>query len=216
MYKTNAEKKIWIAAIGCPATGKTTLLKRLVEAFPEYSYSGNDQIITEGTILNFYHKKLFIENDHSFFFRFQMEVLPLRFSQSENAPDYSLVDETIFSTLAYTKALLKLKWIKDYEYHTFYQNYLNYLKFMNKPAKVLYLKCDTLFVVLSRIARRGRQIEKKYSIEYIEALQQGFAEVAQELIDEKYDVVELNTECCTEDELFETIEKELTALLPGL
>jgi deoxyadenosine/deoxycytidine kinase len=203
------QSKIYYATFGGPGTGKTTLLKKIVNNFPEYHYSGNDSITTDGSILNKYHKKIFYDNDYSYFFKFQMEVLPLRFWQTEECKNNSFVDEMIFDALAYSKALKKINWISDEEFHTFYQNYRALESFITKPKTVIYFHCDDIFLVLSRLAKRGRAIEKKFSIEYLEALLESFHEVSIAMKGEGLNVIELDIKSQTEQAIYDTVVKEL-------
>lgn len=183
-------KKPWFVSFGPPCSGKTTALKAM-HANENLPYVADNRILRRGERLNYYLRKAFEEDERSFFFHFQMEILPVRFWQTIEAPQYSLVDETIFSTLAYSRTLYQLKWITPYEYQTFYLHYLTYLKLLPRPNIIYYFTCDTE-TILRRIIRRKRKIEKFYTKDYIEALCQTFAEVAKELV-ENYNLIEIDT-----------------------
>lgn len=202
--------KIWYAIMGAFGTGKTTLLRRINEILG-YPCSSNNDIIREGTTLNKYHKKLFVDNEHDYFFRFQMNVLPLRFLQSQECQPNSFVDETIFDALTYTKAIKNLEWMKNEEYSTFMDNFEIMQKYLVKPKKIIYLSCDDIYTILKRLKRRGRIIEKKFTIEYIEALLMGFDEVYEEL-KYGYDIEKFDIEDFEDDDgmgLYNEVVKKL-------
>ena len=201
-------KKIWFTAFGAPGTGKTTLLNKIVAAFPEYTYVGNYAILTENTLLNHYLNKLFIDEDFSYFFKFQMEVLPQRFRDSYYCAHNSFVDKPIYDTYAYAKTLRKLKWIEDHEYQTFYSNFVLLDKLIPKPNAIIYLKCTSVYLILSRFAQRGRSIEKKYTLEYIEALLETFDEVACEM-KIGHSMLEFDIEQIEGNDLYESVIEQL-------
>lgn len=212
--------KQWLAAYGGPGTGKTTLLQRLSDTYRQdlnYEYVHNNSILEENSRLWRYHRKLFEEGDYSYFFRFQMEILPIRFRQSQESSENALVDESIFSTFAYTHALRTLDWLSADDYDTFLANYRIYSDHLEKPSCILFLDCPNIITILDRIARRQRAIEQNFSRAYLESLQHSFAEVADEIQKENR-LIRIDVENLTEDQLFETAVRELTSIgfLPAL
>lgn len=202
------ENKTWYTALGAPGTGKTTLLNRIVRAFPEYTYVGNYTILSENSLLNQYLNKLFIDGDFSYFFKFQMEVLPQRFRDSYYCVHNSFVDKPIYDTYAYAKTLRKLEWIEEHEYETFYSNFSMLDKLIPKPKSIVYLKCTNIFLLLSRLAQRGRGIEKRYTLGYIEALLETFDEVANEM-KSSYNMLEFDIEQIEGDDLYKSVIERL-------
>jgi Deoxynucleoside kinases len=182
MYNIHPETrdKVWIAGIGAPGSGKSTCLKAMSEKNRKFNYVSDDAPIADGNEINRILKKIFEDRQYKFFFSFQMKMLPVRFNQVMNGPDNALVDEAIYSTLAYSKSLRDLAWMTEWEYNTFFDNYVNYNKFIPRPKSVYYFKCsvDTLSL---RISRRGIQLEHNYTKSYLEALQMGFDDVVAEL-----------------------------------
>ena len=168
--------KKWYVAFGPPGAGKTTALKAIHSM---YSTVNVEAINILKNSLNFrkYLYKAFAEKKHRYFFHFQMEVLQLRFWQSYLAHDNSIVDESIFNPLAYTKALFSLKWIDKHVFDSFYMNYRGYQSILVPPVCVLYFYCSTENL-LKRIKRRNREIEKFYPTYYVEHLNTAFAETA--------------------------------------
>lgn len=205
--------KKWLASYGGPGAGKTTLLRRLSDVYrmnQDFEYIHDNSILEENTCLWRYHRKLFEEGDYSYFFRFQMEVLPLRFQQSQAAPENALVDESIFSTFAYSRALRTLGWLSEDDYGTFLANYRFYLNYLEKPSCILFLDCPNSATIQERIIRRQRTIEQKFSTAYLEALQRSFAEAAAEITESR--LIRINVEHLDEDQVFETAVRELTSI----
>lgn len=199
----NNINKIWYGAYGATATGKTTLLKYISSRDKKYKYVSTDYILTEGTTLNKYLKKVHEEKDYSYYIKFQMRMLPLRFELYEYCEEYSLVDETIYDTLAYTIALKNLNWLTDDEFEIFKSNFQFYNKYIVQPKALIYLSCKNRELILKRLQKRGRNIERKYTYEYIDALLYSFEEVARNYLSCK--VLEYNIECFTLEEIYNHI-----------
>jgi len=137
-------------------------------------------ILSPASRLNFYLRKAFEEDDPRFFFPFQLEVLPTRFWLSMNAPNNALVDGSIFTALAYSRALYELRLLSPFEYGTFFANYLSYLYHLIPPQCMFYFYCDAA-TLQKRIRGRKRRTERFYSLEYLEALWFAFSETAVEI-----------------------------------
>jgi len=182
---TTADTRTWYASFGPVSAGKSTGLKAMRARNKSLCYVRDNTMLNVRSRLNFYLQKAFRDGVLSFFFRFQMDALPLRFRQTLDAPNNSLVDETILSTLAYSRALLMLDWITEHEYATFFANYQFLRKIMPRPQTVFYFNCrvDTIMQRIAERARRtpNRMIEKEYDIKYIQAQVEAFAELADEL-----------------------------------
>lgn len=170
----------WYTAIGAPGAGKTTTLCGINEARPDLPYCYDGTILKAGSRLNTYLKEAFDHGKTAFFFHFQIEVLPLRWWQALTAPPGALVDETIYSTLAYSRALLRLHWITETEYQTFFHHYLRYCALLRTPKSVFFLRCDSE-TLKRRIRRRRRTIEAHYGQAYLDMLAFCYEEIAHEL-----------------------------------
>lgn len=194
MDPSHSHRRKWIIAFGSPAAGKTTTLKELHKRYPHSSLvSDNRNILIRGRRLNRYLHEATEHKRVLFYFYFQMEVLPEKFARTLTAEDYSFIDESIYSTLAYSTSLYLLRWITDDEYKTFLTNYKIYAALLPTPGKILYFKCPP-DLLMKRIRRRARMIEQFYTKEYLELLNIGFEEVSQELQSSGFDVVTVNTE----------------------
>lgn len=193
--------KPWYVSFGAPAVGKTSGLKAMAEKNETSKFVEDRTILRRSSRLNYYLRKAFEEDERSFFFNFQVEILPLRFWQAVAAPAYSLVDESIYSNLAYSRALYNLGWIKNYEYQAFYSIYDVFLKMLPDPTKLFHFNCEPR-TIMKRINQRGRAIEKAYSSQYIEALWFSFFEVSKEL-SKDINVIVIDTDKLQVDDIAE-------------
>ncbi len=184
----------WVIAFGSPGSGKTTTLRELHRRHPYSSLvSDNKNILTKGRHLNRYLLEAAEYNRLLYYFYFQMEILPEKFKQTIEAKEYSFIDETIYSTLAYSTSLYLLSWLTDDEYHTFLANYRLYATLLPVPSKILHFKCSPE-ILLKRICRRGRRVEQFYTARYLNLLNIGFEKVSQELQDAGFNIITINTE----------------------
>ena len=184
--------KLWYASYGPPGAGKTTALKALAEENKNWTFVEDKTFLDRRSQSYFYLQKIFVEGDNSFFHLFQMTALPIRFMQAINASSQSLVDETIFSVFAYSRALYRLGFMTEHQYRTFYDLYLSYLALLPPPTAVLYFDCR-FQTICKRIQTRGRKHEAFYTPEYIHTLQEEFANVANK-ISSLYPVISIDTD----------------------
>lgn len=186
------QKRRLYISYGTPCSGKSTALAAWSQKY-DLPLVQNPDIIDKETRLYYYLSNAFINGAKAMFFHFQMEILPMRFWQMATAPDRALVDESIYSTLAYSNALLKLNWLHEYEYRTFLNNYLSYQTILPKPKKIFFFYCKNV-TVIERLKERGIPIEiESYTLEYINALNEAFLETAN-ILREFCDIVEIDTD----------------------
>jgi len=203
-YTNLNQSKVWYASFGPPCVGKTTAFRSLANRNNSFDLVQNTSILKKTTRIHFYLEKIFQEDEHLFFFHFQLEALTMRFQQSFTAPNNSLVDETIYCTLAYSRALYHLKWLKDYEYQTFYNHYIHYEQMLPIPTAIYYFYCKPS-TIIKRLEQRllkqkSRHHEKYYSENYINALCYAFSDIATEL-SKKQNVIYIDTDKINQNEI---------------
>jgi len=189
----------WYVAIGPPGAGKSTTLRRMSQLNPLLKLVQDNTILKQGSRLNNYLRDAFEHRVIEHFFHFQMEVLPMRWHQVVEAPHNALLDESIFSTLAYSRALLRLHWITKEEYQTFFVHYCRYAALLRQPTTVFYFRCDGE-TLRRRIRRRGRVLEVLFGKPYLDMLVDCFDEVALEL-SSSTPVVRVDTTRASTDEI---------------
>lgn len=172
-------KRNILVTLGVPGVGKSTFLKNLARktrrpVVADMSWK------KAGSNLGMYLKGAFQEGRTEFFFPFQMESLLTRFSYSVAAVESALIDESIYTTLAYSRALFRLQWIQSYEYLAFFRYYHLLNSLLPYPREVVYLECD-LTEVKRRLAKRARPHEKWYTDNYLNTLHFAFEEIVREM-----------------------------------
>jgi 8-oxo-dGTP pyrophosphatase MutT (NUDIX family)/deoxyadenosine/deoxycytidine kinase len=192
-------------SFGPPTAGKTEAFKTMVRRNKELKLVENTSNLHRSESLSFYLQKAFAEEDRSFFFLFQIESMYERFWQTLNAQPHSLIDETIYTTLAYSRALLQLGWMKDYEYDTFFKYYLMCSHLLPIPHTIFYFHCNENTVVrrlVDRSKRRGHHHEVHYPTEYVDALCRAFADIAADLsTTQKLQVVSIDSDAMSTSEI---------------
>jgi 8-oxo-dGTP pyrophosphatase MutT (NUDIX family)/deoxyadenosine/deoxycytidine kinase len=191
---------------GPPGGGKSSALEKMREFNPQLVLVVDKEPLRRGSRLRFYLKRIFEHGDQSYFFKFQTEVLPVRLRHTLRAPPNALVDESIYSNHAYSRALRELGWISSQDYQSLYQNYLCYYQLIPRDQSILYFTAS-LPTILTRIRRRGRVHEKFYSAEYVYALHSAFEAIAQELAND-HRVSLINTDTLTPEEIARTYGPE--------
>lgn len=201
-FRFNSSKKM-IVTFGAPGAGKTTLLKNIKKLHASSRIiSETDKILDKNTLLGEYLIKATTasnekEGKEEFYFLFQMAILPERFLKCFYAQHYSLIDDSIFGTFAYSMALHDLHWINEEEYSVFLENFYRYLDFHPKPTKIIFLSCEASElkkrIDLRRKEELNRQIEEKYSLKYLETLNSCFKKTADLFSSLGYDFIFIDT-----------------------
>jgi len=169
-----------VVVIGPPGAGKSTVISEVIEHHPELSRIWDDSMLNPSSRQHHYLRR-FLQGDNSCAFPCQIEALVNRYWETVDAPANSVIDETIYSTLAYSKALRYQGRLTDYEFQTFYATYLSYCRWLPRPSCLIHLTAS-VDVLYQRIKSRGRTIERKsHNLDYLTVLHRAFAEVAGEV-----------------------------------
>ncbi len=175
----------WIASLGAPCTGKSKIFHVIAR-----TYGGMEVVMSRGLVkktstLNHCLRRVFEEDDKSNALRLQLEILLSRFRQSFVCPANSLVVETVYGTLAHSRAMYDVNMLSDDEYQSFYSYYLLLVQFLPIPAKICYFYSNPLNILTNIRERAGkvksRGYEMFYTQQYIFALSHAFSQVASEL-----------------------------------
>lgn len=181
-----------IVSFGMPGSGKTTILKDISRAMPNYKYVYDDSISKKGTVLNDMINKIFVGGCVNLFFDFQMLSLKSRYNVYNGAKKPACVDETIFNTLVYTHTLHDLGYIKKKQYQIFIDKYNKMESEMIPPDAVIYTECSAQKIT-ERILARSVRHEKYYTEQYLVQLKTSVI-VVLDMIKEKYSLYKINTE----------------------
>ncbi|MEJ7623781.1 MAG: NUDIX domain-containing protein [Pyrinomonadaceae bacterium] len=192
-----------IVSLGPPAVGKSTFLNALAKVDPLINVIRDTTWSRKGSNLNTFLKMAFEKGSKEYFFPFQLESLLRRYLYAISAPQNSAVDESIYTSLAYSRALLRLGWITKFEFQIFYSYYLLLERSMPKPTEIVFVTCD-LHTMQKRIRDRRRRHEAFYSPDYIRALHFAFNEVAGDLERSGMSLTRLDSSVTSVDELIET------------
>lgn len=196
----------YVVTFGPMCAGKTATLETLALAKPNIHVVSRPLVSEKHSRLGSYLHSAFVEHTTSFFFHFQLEVLFTRFYQTIMAPTNAFVDETIFSTLAYSRTLYQLGWLKQFEYETFYSHYFSYYNLLPNPKTILYFHCEPE-TISDRIRKRllydkFRRHEAFYSTQYIQILCCAFADLAEEL-SKIYEIISIDTDQMKTDQIID-------------
>lgn len=169
-----------VVLIGPPGAGKSTLIQRFRQSelgdrwdISQYSFA-RDRSSREHRYLRRY-----LAGDSSWAFICQIEALTSRYWQASQVQrDETLVDEWIYSTLGYSRALRLQHDLTEDEYQSFYYLYLALDAALSRPRLVLHLTASSS-ELLRRIQRRRRILEaESHTLGYLERLRRSFESVA--------------------------------------
>jgi len=122
----------------------------------------------------------FFRGDDRAFFHFQIGILQERVRQILTTRSPALVDEGIYSTLAYSRALFRLGKLTADEYELFFRTYLLAEAVVGIPKSLLLIDAP-VDVLLSRIRARGRLHEQMYTRSYVTHLAKASQQIARAL-----------------------------------
>ena len=182
LLKKNPICQSWCTTLGAPASGKTTLLQGLIERNPNAKIVNSvlHLVANQNSQLRRYFEQAFAGKRDNFLF-FQLEMLTKRLEQTLRVSESGgIVDGSICSTLAYSRALAYIDWLTADEYRSFFNWYLVSRSIIGFPKIVIYCYCST-DELKRRIEYRSRSHEKAYySNEFVTALNMAFEAMAEE------------------------------------
>ncbi len=190
----------FIAVVGPPAVGKTTLLKRYIDQTPTAVWVPDIKLLQRDGRGDTYLTR-YLHGDRSFALPCQMETLLLRAHQALKAADGSILDQHIYTSLAYSKALRHRADLTAEEFETFYRYYCLVSSALPTPKAVVHLTARTE-VLMRRLRARRRKIERDFTSAYVSLVAACFEEVAEDLR-EKVTVVRLDSSDMNRAEVLE-------------
>lgn len=191
-------RPFWIG-FGPPGAGKTTAFRAMQARAPSFALVVDTEPLRKESRLAAYLQRIFFDGDHSYFFKFQVDALAVRFRSMVTVPPHSLLDESIYSNHAYTRALRRLGWISSFEYQTAFQLYQCFHDLLPRRLRILHFTASTT-TLMSRISGRARAHEQFYSTEYVDCLREAFADLAREIRSD-HQVVDINTDLLSTDHI---------------
>ncbi|MFE4356392.1 deoxynucleoside kinase [Kitasatospora sp. NPDC056800] len=172
-----------VVVIGPPAVGKSTLLKRHTARAPDTEHvrdivpvrrdrdrgPGPDNYLTR-----------YLRGDDASGFFCQMETLLLRVLQNLRTGESGVMDQDVHSSLAYAKALRLSGALSAQQYETYYRYHHLITSALPPPEAVVHLTART-DVLMRRLRRRDRVLERSFTSSYVSLVAQCFEDVAEEL-----------------------------------
>ncbi|GAA3167449.1 MULTISPECIES: deoxynucleoside kinase [Streptomyces] len=168
-----------VVVLGPPAVGKSTLLKRHIAHAPHTHHVSDIVPVTRGPGRDNYLSRYLRGDDASAFFC-QMETLLLRVLQNLRTTDGAVLDQDVHSSLAYAKALRLSGALSHRQYETYYRYHHLLTSALPPPAAVVHLTART-DVLMRRMRRRNRVLERSFTSAYVSLVAQCFEDVAEEL-----------------------------------
>ncbi|MFE4514234.1 deoxynucleoside kinase [Kitasatospora sp. NPDC056783] len=174
-----------VVVIGPPAVGKSTLLKRHTARAPDAEHVRDIVPVNRGRSLSReqgpdnYLTRYLRGDDTSGFFC-QMETLLLRVLQNLRTDETGVMDQDVHSSLAYAKALRLSGALDARQYETYYRYHHLITSALPPPEAVVHLTART-DVLMRRLRRRDRVLERSFTSSYVSLVAQCFEDVAEEL-----------------------------------
>ncbi|MCB5906168.1 deoxynucleoside kinase [Streptomyces pinistramenti] len=168
-----------VVVIGPPAVGKSTLLKRHTAHAPHTDHVRDIVPVNRGPGRDNYLSRYLRGDDASAFFC-QMETLLLRVLQNLRTTGSGVLDQDVHSSLAYAKALRLSGALSRRQYETYYRYHHLLASALLPPAAVVHLTART-DVLMRRMRRRNRVLERSFTSSYVSLVAQCFEDVAEEL-----------------------------------
>ncbi|MFG2844088.1 deoxynucleoside kinase [Kitasatospora sp. NPDC048296] len=138
-----------------------------------------------------------------------METLLLRVLQNLRTNDTGVMDQDVHSSLAYAKALRLSGALSAQQYETYYRYHHLITSALPPPEAVVHLTART-DVLMRRLRRRNRVLERSFTSSYVSLVAQCFEDVAEELA-ARIPVHHLDTSDMNPDQVLARFEELLPA-----
>lgn len=160
-----SRKPFFMAIAGNIGVGKTTLTQKISERFHLKPFF--ERVINNPYLNDFY------ADMHRWSFNLQIFFLSQRFID-QDAISKSLVpcvqDRSIYEDAEiFAYILHKQAYMSDRDYDNYRDLFAIMTSYLRKPDLILYLRAST-WTLISRIRKRGREFEKRISIDYLHEL----------------------------------------------
>ncbi|GAA2240159.1 hypothetical protein GCM10010430_22000 [Kitasatospora cystarginea] len=168
-----------VVVLGPPAVGKSTLLGRCAAADGRIEHVPDVVPVNRGPGRDD-HLTRYLLGDSSAAFFCQLETLLLRVLQNLRTGQTGILDQDVHSSLAYAKALYLNGDLTVQEYEAYYRYHHLVTAMLPPPTAVVHLTARTE-VLMRRLRRRDRRLERSFTSRYVALVAQCFEDVAEDL-----------------------------------
>ncbi len=168
-------ENLFIGIAGMIGAGKSTLASALGEHLDMDVY--HEPVDDHEYLADFYR------DTRRYAFATQIYLLNRRFQQHQEIiwrGRSAVQDRTIYEDSIFAKMLAKTDLMDERDYRTYIQLFRNMSNFMCKPNMIVYLDVSPT-ESLARIKNRGRDIEAGITIDYLQALYDGYEEFVDDI-----------------------------------
>jgi deoxyadenosine kinase len=157
-----------VAIAGLIAVGKSHLSHKLAEklGLPLFQESVNENEIL----------KKFYEDQKTYSFELQVSLLNQRYKQQQQIVwdgEGGVQDRSIYEDEIFARMLTEAGLMTDQQYRIYEDLKRNMVKGLTKPNLIVYLKAPAA-ICHARMLSRGREMECKVSLEYLEVLENAY------------------------------------------
>ncbi|MBV6701805.1 deoxynucleoside kinase [Kitasatospora aureofaciens] len=168
-----------VVVLGPPAVGKSTLLNRFAAQDTGIEHVPDIVPVTRGPGRDNYLTR-YLLGDGSAAFLCQLETLLLRVLQNLRTGRAGVLDQDVHSSLAYAKALYLNGDLSAHQYEAYYRYHRLVTAMLPPPTAVVHLTARTE-VLMRRMRRRNRKLERTFTSRYVALVAQCFEDVAEDL-----------------------------------
>ncbi len=168
-------ENLFIGIAGMIGAGKSTLAKTLGEHLDMdvyYEPIGDHEYLAD-----------FYRDTKRYSFATQIYLLNRRFQQHQEIiwkGRSAVQDRTIYEDSIFARMLAESGLMDERDYRTYSELFRHMSNFMCKPNVIVYLDVDPQ-LSLERIQARGRDIENNVTLEYLQALYEGYEAFVQDI-----------------------------------